>query len=206
MSRIKRAGLFILCGLFITGCGDRKNDREIYSGKNSVDKIINSRIEQETESTIRETEDTDTFQEKEDMTSENEITKSEKNGGIDFDLTEMSSDIVYATIFQLMVAPEQYEGKTFKIKGIFYATYRDSVQKNCFYCIVQDAMVCCAQGMEFVWGDGSHIYPDESPEANAEVVVEGTLETYREDGDDPLYCRLANATLQLADELQSEGE
>ena len=49
-------------------------------------------------------------------------------------------------------------------------------------------------------------YPDEYPEANAEVVVEGTLETYREDGDDTLYCRLANATLQLADELQSEGE
>ena len=215
MSRIKRAGLLILCVLFITGCGDRRNDREIYGGKNSVDKTINSRIEQETESTIqetetknmlRETEDTDTFQEKEDMISENAITKSEKNEEIDFDLTEMSSDIVYATIFQLMVAPEQYEGKTFKIKGIFYATYRDSVQKNCFYCIVQDAMACCAQGMEFVWGDGSHIYPDEYPEANAEVVVEGTLETYREDGDDTLYCRLANATLQLADELQSEGE
>ena len=87
MSRIKRAGLLILCVLFITGCGDRKKDREIYSGKNSVDKTINSRIEQETESTIqetetknmlRETEDTDTFQEKEDMISENAITKSEK--------------------------------------------------------------------------------------------------------------------------------
>ena len=50
--------------------------------------------------------------------------------------------------------------------------------------------------MEFIWDDGSHIYPDEYPEDNAEIVVEGTFETYREDGDENLYCRLSDAILQ----------
>ena len=30
----------------------------------------------------------------------------------------------------------------------------------------------------------------------AEIVVEGTFETYREDGDENLYCRLSDAILQ----------
>lgn len=50
--------------------------------------------------------------------------------------------------------------------------------------------------MEFVWGDGTHIYPEEYPEDNAEIVVEGIFEAYREEGDGNLYCRLSDATLQ----------
>jgi len=49
--------------------------------------------------------------------------------------------------------------------------------------------------MEFVWEDGSHIYPDEYPRENAYVIIEGVFETYKEDGDTNLYCRLNNATL-----------
>ena len=69
-------------------------------------------------------------------------------------------------------------------------------KKYYFYCVIQDATACCAQGMEFVWGDGTHIYPEEYPEDNAEIVVEGIFETYREEGEDNLYCRLSDATLQ----------
>ena len=61
--------------------------------------------------------------------------------------------------------------------------------------MIQDATACCAQGMEFVWGDGSHVYPDEYPEEDAEVIVEGTFETYTEERDENLYCRLKDATL-----------
>lgn len=60
---------------------------------------------------------------------------------VDYDLTQMSSDMVYATVYQLMVKPDEY------------------------------------------------------PEDNAEVIIEGTFETYREE-DASLYCRLADATLE----------
>jgi hypothetical protein len=49
--------------------------------------------------------------------------------------------------------------------------------------------------MEFVWGDGSHIYPKEYPEDKAEVTVCGTYAIYEENGEK--YCRIENATLTL---------
>ena len=72
----------------------------------------------------------------------------------------------------------------------------DLTQKYYFYCVIQDATACCAQGLEFMWDDGTHVYPDEYPEDNAEVIIEGTFETYREEEDASLYCRLADATLE----------
>ena len=37
--------------------------------------------------------------------------------------------------------------------------------------------------MEFVWDDDSHVYPDDYPAENSNIVVTGVFETYREDGD-----------------------
>ena len=93
------------------------------------------------------------------------------------------------------IEPEDYEGKRFRIDGNFYVAYYEPTQKYYFYCMIQDATACCAQGMEFVWGDGTHQYPDDYPADESEVVVEGTFETYREEGDENLYCRLTDAVL-----------
>ncbi len=72
---------------------------------------------------------------------EAESVNPEDQTTVDYDLTQMSSDMVYATVYQLMVKPDEY------------------------------------------------------PEDNAEVIIEGTFETYREE-DASLYCRLADATLE----------
>ncbi len=120
-------------------------------------------------------------------------------GSVDYDLTAMSSDMVYATVYQMMINPKTYIGKTFRMDGLYYATYYEPTAQYYHYCIIKDATACCAQGLEFVWDDGSHVYSDEYPKDNAEVVVEGTFETYREDGDDNLYCRLKDATMEVRD-------
>lgn len=61
---------------------------------------------------------------------------------VDYDLTQMSSDMVYATVYQMMiVTPEEHEGKTFRIDGNFYTTIT-KLQKYYFYCIIQDATAC----------------------------------------------------------------
>ena len=75
----------------------------------------------------------------------------------------MDSDMIYATVYQMMSDPEQYVGKTFRIEGKFYVTYDEMTKNQYYYCVIKDATECCAQGLEFVWGDGSHIYPDEYP-------------------------------------------
>ena len=170
MRHLKKLLMLWFCVFLITGCSKPENNGKVISSGNSVDKGISNQMETA------------------DKTTEK---------GVDYDLTQMSSDMVYATVYQMMAAPQQYEGKKFRIDGNFYAAYYEKTNKYYYYCIVQDATACCAQGLEFIWGDGTHVYPDEYPKDNAEVIVEGTFETYREDGDKNLYCRLCNATMQV---------
>ena len=39
---------------------------------------------------------------------------------VDYDLTNMNKDMVYATVYQLMVEPDKYIGKTLCIDGLYY--------------------------------------------------------------------------------------
>ena len=201
MKNLKKCMVLLLCILLITGCSNKKgtNGKGV-NDTNSIEKVIDNQIANEdgkTETTESEKASSDVESNKgiEDTISGAENVR-DTDETVDYDLTQMSSDMVYATVYQMMVTPEEYEGKTFRIDGNFYATYYEATKKYYFYCIIQDATACCAQGMEFIWDDGSHIYPDEYPEDNAEIVVEGTFETYREDGDENLYCRLSDAILQ----------
>ena len=199
MKKFRKYAVLFLCILLITGCSDKKGS----GGKgvritNPVDKVISNQINNENDKTdATESEESliNTEPNEDTINSMEDVQKTK--GKVDYNLTLMSSDMVYATVYQMMVAPKEYEWKTFRIDGNFYATYYEATKKYYFYCVLQDATACCAQGMEFVWEDGSHIYPDEYPKDNAEIVVEGTFETYREDGDKNLYCRLFNATLQI---------
>lgn len=200
---MKKRIVIIVSILLLTGCRNDMSTGKGISGGNTVEKVIDAQINQEqqtneTETAVTETVAEITNTETQDMENENveaERVNPEDQTTVDYDLTQMSSDMVYATVYQLMVKPDEYVGKTFRIDGNFYATYYEPTQKYYFYCVIQDATACCAQGLEFVWDDGTHVYPDEYPEDNAEVIIEGTFETYREE-DTSLYCRLADATLE----------
>lgn len=200
MKKLIKYMMLFLCILLMTGCSNKKSvGRKNITTANSVDKIINEQINNENKDKTTDNKNllssNDSSKGTENVIKDTEGTQKTK-GTVDYDLTQMSSDLVYATVYQMMVTPEEYEGKTFRIDGNFYATYYEATKKYYFYCVIQDATACCAQGMEFVWGDGTHIYPEEYPEDNAEIVVEGIFETYREEGEDNLYCRLSDATLQ----------
>lgn len=193
----------ILCFavILITGCGKSENNGKRLNTENSVNEVISDQMEKADEATDNKNTEAAEYDislpvtETEDMGIKRQDSNTTEHS-VDYDLAEMSSDMVYATVYQMMAAPQQYEGKTFRINGNFYASYYENTNKYYYYCIVQDAASCCAQGLEFVWEDGNHVYPDEYPEENTEVIVEGTFETYREDGDKNLYCRLCNATMQ----------
>lgn len=201
MKNLKKCMVLFLCILLITGCGNKKStDGKGVNNTNSVDKVIDNQIanedhKNETTESEEASSNVESSKDTEDTISRAEDVRN-TDGTVDYDLTQMSSDMVYATVYQMMVMPEEYEGKTFRIDGNFYATYYEATKKYYFYCVIQDATACCAQGMEFVWENGTHIYPDEYPEDNAEIVVEGTFETYKEEGVQNLYCRLSDAILQ----------
>lgn len=115
-----------------------------------------------------------------------------QNGDIDVDLTMLSSTMVYAEVYHMVTAPQDYIGKTIKMKGNF-AYYYDS-EIDCYYsaCIIEDATACCAQGIEFVLPE-EFVFPDDYPKPGEGICVVGEFTTYTEHGTE--YCTLKNAKL-----------
>ena len=214
-----------LCLLMTSGCGDmNRSGKKGPESENTVNAVIDQQMQEEESSTTPESEMDSLYGEAYDETagteSVNDIEdiirydtddseyaddaansmgeRSDTDGSIDYDLTEMGSDMVYATVYQMMTTPEEYEGKTFRMEGLFYKTFYEPQAKYYYYCVIQDATACCAQGIEFVWEDGSHTDPEEYPADDTEIEVEGTFETYEEEGDPYMYCRLSNATFKVA--------
>lgn len=196
---MKRTGIeiwLLAAVVLISGCGKRAdNGKGINSGE-TVDKVIESQVKKEeqkkTEESTKEDAQKNDQQNTDTQTPESvQGTVNAPEAAVDVDLSVMDSDMIYATVYQMMSDPEQYVGKTFRIEGKFYVTYDEMTKNQYYYCVIKDATECCAQGLEFVWGDGSHIYPDEYPTDGTEVIVDGTFELYMEN--DSRYCRLANA-------------
>lgn len=190
-------GIWLLAAVvLISGCGKQTdNGKGINNGK-TVDKVIESQVKKEEQKKTEESTKEDT--QKNDQQNTDTQTPESVQGSVnapeaavDVDLSVMDSDMIYATVYQIMSDPEQYVGKTFRIEGKFYVTYDEMTKNQYYYCVIKDATECCAQGLEFVWGDGSHIYPDEYPADGTEVIVDGTFELYMENNS--RYCRLANA-------------
>ena len=126
-----------------------------------------------------------------DPIDESEIATNSTEG-IDVDLTALSSTMVYSEVYNMMVTPENYVGKTVKMDGIFASYHDESADKYYFACIISDATACCSQGIEFVLTDG-YSYPDDYPEEGGDVCVVGVFDTYQEGG--YTYCTLRNARL-----------
>lgn len=190
-------GIWLLAAVvLLSGCGKQTdNGKGINSGK-TVDKVIESQVKKEeqkkTEESTKEDTQKNDQQNTDTQTTENvQGSVNAPEAAVDVDLSVMDSDMIYATVYQMMSDPEQYVGKTFRIEGKFYVTYDEMTKNQYYYCVIKDATECCAQGLEFVWGDGSHIYSDEYPTDGTEVIVDGTFELYMEN--DSRYCRLANA-------------
>lgn len=128
-----------------------------------------------------------------------ETTQASKSAGIDIDLTALSSTMVYSEVYNMMVTPENYIGKTVKMRGQLEiaqpldADGNPDPQRIYFSCIIADATACCAQGIEFVLA-GEHKYPEDYPQPGAEITVSGTFRTYEEDG--YIYGQLYDAEMQ----------
>lgn len=119
-------------------------------------------------------------------------TPSKSANGIDVDLTVLSSTMVYSEVYNMMMQPKDYVGKTIKMAGKF-SYYKDENTKRVYYaCIIQDATACCSQGIEFeTTADFS--YPADFPKVDGQICVSGVFDTYEEGGQK--YCTLRNAQI-----------
>lgn len=202
--------------LTVTGCsGDSQTAGSRLNTENAVDKVLNQKTGGEDAKTITETEITTETEKSTEMESaditdptseptygqvvngDSSVIAQYKSDGVDVDLTLMGSDLVYATVYQMMSKPEEYEGKTIRIEGKYYASYYPITDKYYNYCLIADALACCSQGLEFELAGGA-VYPDDYPADQSEVIVTGVFETYTEEaGQTFYYCRLRDAEYQL---------
>ncbi len=108
------------------------------------------------------------------------------------DLTVMSSTVVYGQVYNMMYYPENFIGKTIKMKGLYSDYFDQRSGKRYFACIIMDATACCSQGIEFILTD-DYKYPDDYPSQGDEVTVEGIFDVYEEE--DGSYCTLRESKL-----------
>ncbi len=188
----------MLFALSCCGCST-SDSKSATTGSTTVDQVLAAQTESATEDSVvsQVTEET-TEDSVVSQVTEDAIAAAEETGeaaDVDIDFTTMSSDMVYATVYQMCLSPEEYVGQTVRMEGQYYASYYETTELYYHYCIVSDATACCAKGLEFVWGDGTHTYPDDYPENYTQVVVVGTFATYEELGIQ--YCHLVDATLTV---------
>ena len=76
---------------------------------------------------------------------------------VDVDLTEMSPTMVYSEVYNMMMTPEDYVGKSVRMNGMYVSFYEEENDFRYFACIVKDATACCSQGM--IWFIPSEFLP-----------------------------------------------
>lgn len=112
---------------------------------------------------------------------------------VDLNLTQMSGTMVYAEVYNMLSAPENYVGKTVKVSGQF-AIYQAAdanghpVPDIYYYvCLIEDGTGCCTQGIEFILKDQNY------PEVGSSITVTGEFQTYMEG--EQQYGHLMDAAL-----------
>lgn len=102
----------------------------------------------------------------------NQTAKNENNSesaDIDLDLTKMSSAMIYSTVFNMVMDPELYNGKTINLAG-YFMTLKDPYGNDSWTVIVPDATACCEQGLSFNWDFGEN-----KPAEKTDITVKGNF-------------------------------
>ncbi|MBR1736522.1 MAG: hypothetical protein IJ736_05845, partial [Firmicutes bacterium] len=119
---MKKKYFFVLfyCVIIIcaAGCENNRSTDRTAKQQNTVEDVIKSEMAK-----------TDMIQENKNIPDNMTAEKDDDNISgslqkIDVDLTAMSSTIVYSEVYNMMYEPNEYIGKTIKMKGVF-KTYHD---------------------------------------------------------------------------------
>ena len=97
----------------------------------------------------------------------------------EFDLTALDTQMAYVQLSNMMLSPEDYIGKTVKLRGKFAHAAEDG--REFFVCYLMDATACCSQSLEFET-DEAYAFPEAYPPEQSEITVCGVFDTYEYNG------------------------
>ena len=105
------------------------------------------------------------------------------------DLTAMTDLLASAELSNILYLPEEYEGKTIRLRGECVSAYYEETDTTYYSVTTSDAAACCVLALEYLLPGGD--YPPDGTEAT----VTGEFESYEEDG--ILYARLKDAVVEV---------
>ena len=176
--------ILALCAA-LAGCGDKQDGR---SGSVSQSKSVNDVLNEGTKTDTPQTGATDQSQNAQDPKESGNDPVYDK---VDVDLTKLNSTMVYSEVYNMMYYPDDFLGKTVRMKGAFGYAVGDN--RYYFACVIADATACCSQGIEFVLNT-ERTFPDEYPAPGSEITVVGVFDTYFEG--ENRYCQLIGAVME----------
>ena len=193
---MRKISCFILCLImagFMSGCSSSDGPKSRMTAQTTgIRDVIESQMSKEAGITSGSSEETTTVTSQTE-TQETASSVSSDGSNVDFDLTNLNSDVIYAEVYSMMIFPDQDIGKSVKVSGVITVYYDEARDKYHFACFVADAAACCQQGIEFIL-DGDKAYPADYPKEGAEITVTGVFGTYDEDGN--TYWALTNAAME----------
>ncbi len=101
---------------------------------------------------------------------------------VDYDFTAINAKAMYTQVYNMLKNPDEFLNKIIKISGGYYPFIHEDTGEDYHYIMVKDASLCCAIGLEFVWDNGVHSYPEEYPLENQVIQLTGVYSQYEEDG------------------------
>ncbi|MBP3784438.1 MAG: hypothetical protein J6I68_14430 [Butyrivibrio sp.] len=184
--RIRKILALTAVAVMLSGCGSENNQASrIDNGTKTVEDVLEEQTA-DSEETMPGLEAVAVNE------AERAIESSEKTSDVDIDLTELSSTLVYSEVYNMMTSPDQYFGKTIKMRGNNSIFIDETTNLAYYSCVIQDATACCANGIEYeLTGVGSL---DGYPEDGKEITVTGTFSSYEENG--AYYLVLSDASLE----------
>lgn len=169
MKKISILTAVLMCLAMLGGCGD----------SSKMDSLLDSKTSSESSAEKKSADSDD----------------SAAETAVDLDLTLMDGTMVYSTVYDMVTNPGTYLGKTVRIKGTFSSSYDETSKMNYYFVVVGDVTSCCSQGVEFIWDNNEHSYPDDYPAENAQVEISGTFDQYDELGNTYFYVAADNLTV-----------
>lgn len=187
MKKRKYVILGVMAAFSLTGCSTPDTSQTLPERLNEIWQSQQSQAETGAtqQSQIEEIQTQDAPQEgtiaqpvppQQEATSQTQTSQQTTAAEFDYDLTQMSSTIVYSQITDMTMVPEEYAGKTIKMEGRF-EIYGDPDKEDPYLgCIVNDATACCSVGLRFVLTDD--YTSADFPLNGSDIIITGVFETY----------------------------